>query len=68
MKMMKLLYGIGIVVSIFLGFFFKHEHPVFPWHEVPSIDSVLGIVGAFGLLLAVKALEAVVRRRENFYD
>jgi len=68
MKTLKTLYGVGILISIFLGFFVKHEHPVFPWHAVPSIDSALGILGALLLLLAAKALEAIAHRKENFYD
>ncbi len=68
MKTLKTLYGVAIVVSILLGFVVKHEHGVFPWHGVPSIDSAFGILGALLLLLGVKGLETIAFRKENFYD
>jgi len=68
MKLLKTLYGLGVVLSILLGFFVAHGHPVFPWHEVPSFDAIFGGLGALFLLFLVKGVGAVVCRKEGFYD
>lgn len=68
MNLLKTLYGCGVVLSIFLGFFIGYGHPVFPWHNVPSFDAIFGGLGALILLLLVKALGILVSRKEDFYE
>ena len=68
MRTLKTLYGLGVILSILLGFFTAHEHAVFPWHGVPSVDAVLGVFGALLLLAGVKGVEIIVFRGESFYD
>ena len=66
--MWKFIYGGLFVSSVALGFFTPHEHPVFPWHEIPSLDAATGIFGSLLLLAAAKLVDALARRGENFYD
>lgn len=68
MKILKTLYGLGVILSILLGFFIAYGHPVFPWHEIPSFDAIFGGLGALLLLLLVKAVGTLVCRKEDFYD
>lgn len=68
MKILKALYGLVIGLSILLGFFFGSEHAVFAWHKIPSWDAIFGVLGALGLLAAVKGVGAFTFRGEDFYD
>jgi hypothetical protein len=64
----KRIYGLAIALTIFLGFFIKPEHQVFPWHRVLSLDAIFGLLGALVLLGAVKLVGAINHREEDFYD
>jgi len=64
----KRIYGLAIALTILLGFFIQPEHPVFPWHRVPSWDAIFGVLGALALLGAVKLVGAINLREEDFYD
>jgi hypothetical protein len=68
MKTWRALYGLGIALTILLGFFFKPEHAVFLWNKVPSWDAILGVLGALALLGAVKLVGAINLKEEDFYD
>lgn len=67
-KMLKKVFLILAVLCISLGFFTKHEHAVFLWHKIPSIDAVFGVVGALLLILVTAILTSFAQRKEDFYD
>jgi len=67
-KMLKNLLFISAALCIPAGFFAGHEHAVFFWHKIPSVDVIFGFFGAFLLIFAAKILASFVRRKEDFYD
>ncbi len=67
-KMLKKVFLILAVLCIPVGFFTKHEHAVFLWHKIPSIDAVFGVLGALLLILATAILASFAQRKEDFYD
>jgi flagellar motor component MotA len=67
-RMLKRLFLILAVLCIPAGFFTKHEHVVFLWHKVPSIDVVFGVLGTFLLILGTRILASFARKKEDFYD
>lgn len=66
--MLKKVFLILAVLCIPVGFFTKHEHAVFLWHKIPSIDAVFGVLGALLLILATAILASFAQRKEDFYD
>ena len=67
-KMLKRLFIILAVLCIPVGFFIKHEHVVFFWHKIPSIEAIFGVLGAFLLILATWILTSFAQKKEDFYD
>lgn len=65
---LRLLFLLVIVSFIPAGFFVEHEHAVFPWHTIPSVDAIFGGLGALLLILGVKVLGSFASRKEDFYD
>jgi len=66
--MLKKLFIILAVLCIPIGFFIKHEHAIFFWHKIPSIEAIFGILGAFLLILAIGILASFAQKKEDFYD
>jgi len=67
-KMLKGLLILLAVLSIPVGFFIKHEHAVFFWDKIPSIEAIFGVIGAFLLILATAILASFAQKKEDFYD
>jgi hypothetical protein len=67
-KTLKVLFYSFLVLCIPAGFFVEHEHAVFFWHRIPSVDTMFGFIGALLLLLGARLLAQLVRKEENFYD
>ncbi len=67
-KILKRLFIILAVLCIPVGFFIKHEHVVFFWHKIPSIEAIFGVLGAFLLILATGILASFAQKKEDFYD
>jgi hypothetical protein len=67
-KMLKSLFILLAILCIPVGFFVKHEHAVFFWHKIPSIEAIFGILGAFLLILATGILASFAQKKEGFYD
>ncbi len=67
-KILKRLFIILAVLCIPVGFFIKHEHAIFFWHKIPSIEAIFGILGAFLLILATGILASFAQKKEDFYD
>ena len=67
-KMLKRLFVVLAVLSVPAGLFIKHEHAVFLWHKMPSIDAVFGGLGACLLIVATRILASFARKKEGFYD
>jgi hypothetical protein len=67
-KILKRLFLILSALSIPIGFFVEHEHAVFFWHRIPSIEAIFGFFGTFVLILATAILTSFAQKRENFYD
>ncbi len=67
-KMLKKVFLMLAVLCLPLGFLTKHEHAVFLWHKIPSIDAVFGVLGALLLILATAILASFAQRKEDFYD
>jgi len=67
-KILKRLFLILAALSIPLGFFVEHEHAVFFWHRIPSIEAIFGFFGTFVLILATAILTSFAQKKEHFYD
>jgi len=67
-RMLKKLFLILVVLCIPAGFFAKHEHVVFLWHKISSIEALFGVLGAFLLILATRILASFALKKEDFYD
>ena len=67
-RRLKQLFLILVALSILAGFFVEHEHAVFWWHKVPSMDAIFGALGALLLLVGTKMLASFAHREEDFYD
>ncbi|MBE9541829.1 MAG: hypothetical protein IMF01_05880 [Proteobacteria bacterium] len=67
-KMLKKLFIILAILCIPVGFFIEHEHVVFFWHKIPSVEAIFGILGAFLLILAIGILASFAQKKEDFYD
>ncbi len=67
-KTLKMIFYSFLVLCIPAGFFIEHEHAVFFWHKIPSIDVVFGFLGAMLLIGGAWLLARLVRREEDFYD
>ena len=67
-KMLKKLFILLAILCIPIGFFIKHEHAVFFWHKIPSIEAIFGVIGAFLLILAIGILASFAQKKEDFYD
>jgi len=67
-KTLKILFYSCLVLCIPAGLFLEHEHAVFLWHKIPSIDVVFGFLGAMLLIGGSRLLAHFVRKEEDFYD
>lgn len=67
-KVLKKIFLILVVLCVPVGFFIKHEHTVFFWHKIPSIEAAFGVVGALLLILATGILASLAQKKEDFYD
>ena len=67
-RMLKKLFLIMVVLCIPAGFFIKHEHVVFLWHKIPSVEVVFGALGTLLLILATRILASFALKKEDFYD
>jgi hypothetical protein len=67
-RILKGLFILLAVVSIPVGFFIRHDHVVFFWHKIPSVEAVFGVIGAFVLIAATAILSSFAQKEEDFYD
>jgi hypothetical protein len=67
-KTLKGIFYIFLFLCIPTGLFIEHEHAVFFWHKIPSIDVVFGFLGAMLLIVGARLLAYLVQREEDFYD
>ncbi|MFO8165375.1 MAG: hypothetical protein R6T98_12710 [Desulfatiglandales bacterium] len=67
-RILKGLFILLAVVSIPVGFFIRHDHVVFFWHKIPSVEAVFGVIGAFVLIAATAILSSFAQKKEDFYD
>jgi len=67
-KTLKRMFYIFLVLCIAAGLFIEHEHAVFFWHKIPSIDVAFGFLGALLLIVGSRLLAYLVQREEDFYD
>jgi hypothetical protein len=67
-RIFKGLFILLAVVSIPVGFFIRHDHVVFFWHKIPSVEAVFGVIGAFVLIAATAILSSFAQKKEDFYD
>ncbi len=67
-KILKRLFLFLAALSIPIGFFVEHEHAVFFWHRIPSIEAIFGFFGTFVLILATAILTSFAQKGEYFYD
>jgi hypothetical protein len=65
---LKRVFLILVILCIPAGFLTEHEHAVFLWHDIPSIDAIFGVLGALFILLAIKLVVCFASRKEDFYD
>ena len=66
--MLKRLLVVLAALSIPAGLFITHEHAVFLWHKIPSIDTLFGFLGAMLLIVGARLLAHLIQREEDFYD
>ncbi len=50
------------------GFFIEHEPVLFWWHNIPSLDVIIGGVGALLLMMTMKFVASFASEKEDFYD
>ena len=67
-KTLKRLLVVLAALSIPAGLFIKHEHAVFLWHKIPSIDTLFGFLGAMLLIVGARLLAHLIQKEEDFYD
>ena len=67
-KILKSLFVLLAVGCIPVGVYIRHDHPVFFWHKIPSIEAIFGIIGAFLLIAATAILTSFAQKEEDFYD
>lgn len=67
-RQLKRLFLILVILCIPTGFFTEHEHAVFLWHHIPSMNAIFGALGALLLILGAKLVGSLASRREDFYD
>jgi hypothetical protein len=67
-KMLKRLLVVLAALSIPAGLFITHEHAVFLWHKIPSIDTLFGFLGAMLLIVGARLLARLIQKEEDFYD
>lgn len=67
-KIFKIVFMALAVLSIPIGFFVEHEHAIFPWHRIPSVEAIFGFLGTFVLILATAILSSFAQKKEDFYD
>jgi hypothetical protein len=67
-KTLKTIFYITLVLCIPAGLFIEHEHAVFFWHKIPSVDIIFGFLGALLLIVGSRLLAYLVQRKEDFYD
>ncbi len=65
---LKRLFLLLVMACIPLGFLTEHKHAVFPWHTIPSMDAIFGALGALLLIGAIKIVDSLGSREEDFYD
>jgi hypothetical protein len=56
------------VLSFPGGFLVSHEHAVFWWHDIPSMEAILGGLGALFFMVLIKFVVSFASRKEDFYD
>ena len=66
--MLKRLLIVLAILSIPAGLFITHEHAVFLWHKIPSIDPLFGFLGAMLLIVGARLLAHLIQKEEDFYD
>jgi len=67
-KILKRLFLLLAAVCIPVGFFIRHDHVVFFWHKIPSIEAIFGVIGALLLIVAAAILTSFAQKKEDFYD
>jgi len=67
-KMLKRLFILLAVLCIPVGFFIRHEHAVFFWHKILSVEAIFGVIGTFLLIVATVILTSFAQKKEDFYD
>jgi hypothetical protein len=67
-KALKKLFILLAVLCIPVGFFTTHDHVVFLWHKIPSVEALFGFFGALFLIAAAGILASFAQRKEDFYD
>jgi hypothetical protein len=67
-KTLKMIFYSFLVLCIPAGLFIEHEHAVFFWHRIPSIDTLFGFLGAMLLIVGARLLARLVQKEEDFYD
>ena len=67
-KTLKRLLVVLAALSIPAGLFITHEHAVFLWHKIPSIDTLFGFLGAMLLIVGALLLAHLIQKEEDFYD
>ncbi|MBW1674700.1 MAG: hypothetical protein JRJ45_13880 [Deltaproteobacteria bacterium] len=67
-KILKKSFFTLVALCIPAGFLIKHEHAVFLWHKIPSIDAIFGLLGALLLISATRIVATFVQKKEDFYD
>jgi len=67
-KKLFLILAVSCIPCIPVRFFAKHEHTIFFWHKIPSIEAIFGVLGAFLLILAAGILASFAQKKEDFCD
>jgi Kef-type K+ transport system membrane component KefB len=68
-RTLKIIFFIGIGLSILIGLFVPNEHAHFWWERIPAFDAIFGFLGCIIIVVGSKALGHYwLQRNEDYYD
>ena len=67
-KTLQKIFFVLVGLCVPLGFFIEHDHVFVWWHNIPSLDVIIGGLGALLLMMLMKLVASFASKKEDFYD